>query len=121
MTLPTSMAYVAVATPGDASVMHVAQGPLPVPAPDEVLIRVAAAGVNRPDILQRRGLYPPPSGASPIIGLEVSGEVAGIGAEVDGWRPGDRVCALANGGGYAEYCAVPSAQCLHWPAGYDAI
>ncbi len=92
-----------------------------VPAADEVLVRVQAAGVNRPDVLQRKGQYPPPPGASPLIGLEVAGEVVETGAAVRGWKRGDRVTALANGGGYAQYCAVPATQCLPWPAGYDAI
>jgi NADPH2:quinone reductase len=86
-----------------------------------VLIRVLAAGVNRPDVQQRKGAYPPPPGASPVIGLEVAGEVVAAGSDVTRWAIGDRVCALANGGGYAEYCAAPATQCLPWPAGYDAI
>ncbi len=97
------------------------QGPVPQPAPDEVLIRVMVAGVNRPDVQQRKGEYPPPPGASPVLGLEVAGEVVAAGAEAGGrWKPGDRVCALTNGGAYAEYCTAPAAQCLPWPAGYDA-
>ena len=91
------------------------------PKADEILIRVQAAGVNRPDVAQRTGNYPPPPGASPVIGLEVAGEVASVGAEATGWSVGDKVCALTNGGGYAEYCVAPAAQCLPWPAGYDAI
>jgi NADPH2:quinone reductase len=101
--------------------MRLARGPVPQPRPDEVLIRVQAAGVNRPDVAQRRGLYPPPPNASPILGLEVAGEVVAAGAEVRGLRTGERICALTNGGGYAEYCIAPAAQCLPWPAGYDAI
>jgi len=85
------------------------------------LIRVLAAGVNRPDVAQRRGNYPPPANASPIIGLEVAGEVVAAGAEVLQYKVGDRVCALTNGGGYAEYCVAPAPQTLPWPAGYDAI
>jgi NADPH2:quinone reductase len=77
--------------------------------------------VNRPDVAQRKGSYPPPPGASPIIGLEVAGEVVAAGAEVLQWRVGDHVCALTNGGGYAEYCVAPAPQTLPWPAGYDAI
>ena len=121
MSLPSSMTYIAAATAGGPEVMKLATGPLPVPKPDEVLIRVQAAGVNRPDIAQRAGSYPPPLGASPIIGLEVAGEVVAAGAEVTNWRPGDKVSALTNGGGYAEYCAVPAPQCLTWPRAYDAI
>jgi NADPH2:quinone reductase len=85
-----------------------------------VLIRVEAAGVNRPDIQQRKGLYPPPPGASPHLGLEVAGEVVATGPGVS-LAIGSKVCGLANGGGYAEYCAVPATQCLPWPTGYDAV
>ncbi len=119
--LPQTMTHVATQGAGGPEVMHLVTGPVPQPKPDEVLIRVAAAGVNRPDVVQRQGLYPPPPGASAILGLEVAGEVVAIGAEVRGLHSGDRVCALTNGGGYAEYCAVPAAQCLAWPQGYDAI
>ena len=107
-------------TPGGPEVLHIATGPVPAPAPGEVLIRVQAAGFNRPDVQQRLGAYPPPPGASPLLGLEVAGEVAAVNGDA-GWQVGDRVCALANGGGYAEYCAVPGTQCLPWPDGYDAI
>jgi NADPH2:quinone reductase len=96
-------------------------GPVPKPKPDEVLIRVFAAGVNRPDVLQRKGLYPLPFNANPIIGLEVAGEVVAIGEKVAELKPGDRICALTNGGGYAEYCTVPALQCLPWPEDYDDI
>ena len=121
MPLPSTMTYIAAAAAGGPEVLHPATGPLPVPAPDEVLIRVQAAGVNRPDVQQRMGAYPPPPGASKIIGLEVAGEVVATGAEVAAYRPGDKVCALTNGGGYAEYCTAPAPQCLPWPAGYDAL
>jgi len=107
-------------TPGGPEVLHIATGPVPSPAPGEVLIRVQAAGVNRPDVQQRLGAYPPPPGASPLLGLEVAGEVAAVNGDA-GWQVGDKVCALANGGGYAEYCAVPGTQCLPWPDGFDAI
>ncbi len=107
--------------PGGPDVLQITEMPRPVPAADEVLVRVQAAGVNRPDVLQRKGQYPPPPGASPLIGLEVAGEVVAAGEAVAGWKPGDKVTALANGGGYAQYCVVPAAQCLPWPAGYDAI
>jgi NADPH2:quinone reductase len=119
--LPSEMRYIAVREPGGPEAMQIATGPLPAPAVNEVLIRVLAAGVNRPDVLQRMGAYPPPAGASPILGLEVAGEVAAVGTEVTALRVGDRVTALANGGGYAEYCAVPATQCLPWPAAYDAV
>lgn len=93
----------------------------PVPGPGEVLIRVEAAGVNRPDILQRRGRYAPPPGASDIPGLEVAGTVAAFGEGVQGWRVGDRVCALVAGGGYATLCVAPAPQCLPVPAPLDFI
>jgi NADPH2:quinone reductase len=121
MILPEAMRYVNVPTPGGPEVMRVEKTALPIPRDDEVLIRVMAAGVNRPDVQQRKGLYPPPPGATPILGLEVAGEVVALGATASGFYPGHRVTALCNGGGYAEYVAVPAAQCLPWPAGYDAI
>jgi NADPH2:quinone reductase len=119
MKVPEQMRHVA-HTPGGPEVLHVATGPVPRPGPGEVLIRVEVAGVNRPDVQQRMGNYPPPPGASPLLGLEVAGEVVAANGETR-FKPGDKVCALANGGGYAEYCAVPASQCLPWPAGYDAI
>jgi NADPH2:quinone reductase len=97
------------------------RGPVPAPQPDEVLIRCMAVGVNRPDVAQRSGSYPPPPGASPIIGLECAGEVVAVGAAVARWKVGDRVAALTNGGAYAEYCTAPEAQTLPWPKGYDAL
>ncbi|MFC6632257.1 NAD(P)H-quinone oxidoreductase [Microbulbifer taiwanensis] len=106
---------------GGPEVMQLAQGDKPVPAAGEVLIRVTAAGVNRPDIVQRMGYYPPPPGASPIMGLEVAGEVVALGDGVDRWQAGDSVCALANGGGYAEYVAVPADQCLPVPDGLSIV
>ena len=121
MPLPQSMTYIHANGAGEPEVLGVATGPVPAPKPDEVLIRVQAAGVNRPDVAQRQGSYPPPPGASPILGLEVAGEVAAIGDAVTTLSVGDRVCALTNGGGYAEYCVTPASQCLPWPAGYDAI
>lgn len=87
----------------------------PSPKAGEVLIKVAYAGVNRPDVFQRKGLYPPPPGASPLMGLEVSGEIIGLGEGVDAWQIGDRVCALCNGGGYAEQVVAPAGQCLPVP------
>ena len=89
--------------------------PRPIVTANEVLIKVAAAGVNRPDVMQRQGRYPPPPGASDIPGLEVAGTIEEIGAAAGGWRVGDRVCALVAGGGYAEYCAAPAPQCLPVP------
>ncbi|WP_428493098.1 NAD(P)H-quinone oxidoreductase [Rhodopila sp.] len=121
MTVPQSMTYVQADSAGEPEVLKLATTSVPAPKPDEVLIRVQAAGVNRPDVAQRQGSYPPPPGASPILGLEVAGEVAAIGDQVSGLSVGDRVCALTNGGGYAEYCVAPEAQCLPWPSGFDAI
>ena len=115
-----NMRYVTVSGAGGPEVMSIGTGPVPEPKPDEVLIRVQAAGVNRPDVTQRKGLYPPPPGASPIMGLEVAGEVVAAGVEATGVEVGDHVCALTNGGGYAEYCVAPAAQCLPWPTGFDA-
>jgi putative PIG3 family NAD(P)H quinone oxidoreductase len=107
--------------PGGPEVLEPHEAPKPSAAPAEVVIRVEAAGVNRPDVFQRMGRYAVPPGASSIIGLEVAGEVAELGDGVDSFVVGDRVCALTNGGGYAEYCAVPAGQTLHVPAGMDAI
>ncbi|MGI4976631.1 MAG: NAD(P)H-quinone oxidoreductase [Janthinobacterium lividum] len=115
------MRQVVVAAPGGPEVMRVEDGPVPVAGPGEVLVRVEAAGVNRPDVAQRQGAYPPPPGACPRLGLEVAGEVVALGEGVAGWRVGERVCALVNGGGYAEFCVAPAGQCLSWPAGYDAV
>jgi NADPH2:quinone reductase len=115
------MRYVALNGAGGPDVMQLAHGPCPQPAAGEVLIRVLAAGVNRPDLAQRAGRYPPPPGASPVLGLEVAGEVVALGAGTSQLRVGARVCALTNGGGYAEYCTVPEGQCLPWPRGYDAL
>jgi NADPH2:quinone reductase len=115
------MRYVAARAPGAPEVLEIATTAVPEPKPHEVLIRVEAAGVNRPDLMQREGRYPPPADASPIIGLEVAGEVVIAGTEVVNWRPGDRVTALTNGGGYAEYCVAPAVQCLPWPTGFDAL
>ena len=100
--LPTSMRYIATTTAGPADVMHATSGPVPSIGPDDVLIKVAYAGVNRPDILQRGGSYAPPPTASPIMGLEVSGEIVAVGANVTQWKVGDTVCALTPGGGYAD-------------------
>ncbi len=121
MGLPAQMRFITMDIPGGPEVLKPSLGPLPVLKPDEILIHVRAAGVNRPDVAQRTGNYPPPPGASPIIGLEVAGEVAAMGTEVTDWAVGEKICALTNGGGYAEYCAAPAAQCLPWPVSYDAI
>ncbi|AFV00768.1 NAD(P)H-quinone oxidoreductase [Simiduia agarivorans] len=106
---------------GAADVMRLADGPAPVAGPGEVLIRVAAAGVNRPDVVQRLGRYPAPAGHSPILGLEVAGHIAALGDGVTGFAIGQAVCALTNGGGYAEQVTVPAGQCLPAPAGLSLI
>ena len=111
------MKAVEIAAPGPAEVLRLADRPVPLPGPGEVLVRVAAAGVNRADIMQRQGSYPPPPGASDIAGLELSGAVATVGADVTNPSAGDEVCALVAGGGYAEYCLVPAPQCLPVPPG----
>jgi NADPH2:quinone reductase len=118
---PASMTIVEAVSPGGPDVLATAARAVPVPGQGEVLIRVAAAGVNRPDLLQRQGKYPPPAGASDIIGLEVAGTVVATGPESEPWKAGDRVCALVAGGGYAEYCVAPAAQCLPVPAGLTLI
>jgi putative PIG3 family NAD(P)H quinone oxidoreductase len=110
------MTAIEIKHPGDPDVLVPVQRPVPEPKPGEVLIEVHAAGVNRPDIVQRQGNYPPPPGASDLPGLEVAGRIAAVGAEVKGWSVGDTVCALLAGGGYAEYAAVPAEQCLPIPA-----
>ena len=115
MTLPTLMTAIEVTRPGPPQVLRAAQRPVPDVGPHEVLIRVAAAGVNRPDVLQRKGAYAPPPGASDIPGLEVAGEVVRVGAGVREPMLGSRVCALVAGGGYAEYVAAPAVQCLPVP------
>jgi NADPH2:quinone reductase len=115
------MRQIEVTEPGGPEVMRVVNAPVPHPGEGEVLIRVEAAGVNRPDVQQRKGLYPPPPDASQVLGLEVAGEVVELGAHANGLHPGDRVCALVNGGGYAAYCLAPAVQCLPWPPGYDAV
>ena len=119
MAIPATMRYVAITQPGAPDVMHVADGPVPQPRRDEVLIEVGYAGVNRPDCAQRAGTYPPPPDASPVLGLEVAGRIVARGADVTSWNIGDDVCALTPGGGYAEYCATPAAWCLPVPAGWS--
>jgi NADPH2:quinone reductase len=115
------MRYVAAREPGPPEVLAVAETQLPVPKRGDVLIRVAYAGVNRPDCMQRAGGYPPPPDASPIIGLEVSGTIVALGEDVDAWHIGDLVCALTPGGGYAEYCTAPAAWCLPLPHGLSLL
>jgi NADPH2:quinone reductase len=115
------MRAVEISRPGGPEVLKPADVPRPAPKPNEILVKVAAAGVNRPDILQRMGLYPVPPGASPLPGLEIAGEVAELGANATQWKRGDKVCALANGGGYAEFCAVPETQALPVPGNLSMI
>ncbi len=115
--LPSTMTAVEIREPGGPEVLVPARRPRPDPGSGEVLVKVAAAGVNRPDVLQRLGSYPPPPGASDIPGLEIAGTVVALGEGVSGWTPGDQVTALVTGGGYAEYCPAPAAQCLPLPAG----
>jgi NADPH:quinone reductase len=116
--IPECMRYIEIAEPGGPEVLRLATGPVPQPGPGEVLVRVKAAGVNRADLLQRQGHYPPPAGASPILGMEVSGHIAKLGAQTTSrWRVGDPVCALLAGGGYAEYCVAPEGQCMTVPSG----
>lgn len=119
MSLPPTMRYVSHGEGGGPEMLHVTEGPVPVPGPRDVLIEVAFAGVNRPDILQRSGNYPPPPGASPVLGLEVAGRVVACGDKVTEWITGDQVCALTPGGGYAEYCVTDASHCLPIPCGLD--
>jgi NADPH2:quinone reductase len=113
------MRYISYGNGGGPEVLHLEEGPVPEIGPNEVLIQVQFAGVNRPDILQRLGNYPPPPGASPILGLEVAGPVAARGSEVTAWKIGDQVCALTPGGGYAEFCRTDASHCLALPGGFD--
>ena len=111
------MQVIEISAAGGPEVLRPGTGDKPAPGAREVLVKVAFAGVNGPDLMQRRGLYPPPKGASPLLGLEIAGEVEAVGAEVRRWKVGDRVCALTNGGGYAQYCAVLEDHCLPIPHG----
>ena len=113
--IPAEMRAIDMEAPGGPEVLQLVHRPVPVPAAGEVLIEVAAAGVNRPDLLQRRGLYPPSPGAPAIPGLEVAGRIAAVGSGVDSLEPGEPVCALLAGGGYAEYAVAPAGQCLPVP------
>jgi len=115
------MKFIDFKNPGGPDVLFLSDCEKPKPLAHEVLIRVEASGVNRPDIVQRKGLYPPPPGASPILGLEVAGTVAECGASVTRWKTGDRLCALVSGGGYAEFCVAPETQCLPIPSGVSII
>jgi len=119
--VPEQMSCVEISRPGGPEVLVPATRPTPAPGPGEVLIRVLAAGINGPDVYQRRGLYPAPPGATDIPGLEISGTVVAMGDGATGWREGDVCCALTAGGGYAEYCTAPAAQCLPIPDGLDPV
>jgi NADPH2:quinone reductase len=121
MSIPSSMNAVEITTPGAPDVLKLCTTEVPVAGPYEVLIRVHAAGVNRPDCMQRRGLYKVPADASIYPGLEVAGEIVSCGAEVSRWRPGDRVVALTHGGGYAEFCKSNEGHCLPWPESLSSI
>jgi putative PIG3 family NAD(P)H quinone oxidoreductase len=120
-TLPTTITAIEITTPGGPEVLKPVTRPMLTPAVGEVLIAVAAAGVNRPDALQRKGHYPPPPGASDIPGLEIAGTVAAIGLGVHHLKVGDEVCALVAGGGYANYCVAPELQCLPVPKGFSMV
>ena len=113
------MRAIEISTPGAPDVLHLAERPVPVPGPGQVVLKVAYAGVNRPDALQRAGLYNPPAGASDLPGLEASGTIAACGAGVLGLQQGQQVCALLPGGGYAEYAVTQAAHCLPVPNGFD--
>jgi putative PIG3 family NAD(P)H quinone oxidoreductase len=121
MIIPTTMTAIDPAAPGGAEVLEPATRPVPTPGAHDVLVQVAAAGVNRPDVLQRLGLYPMPPGTPTIMGLEIAGTVVAVGEAVTRWRPGDAVCALVAGGGYAQYCTAPEGQCLPVPAGMTMV
>jgi NADPH2:quinone reductase len=120
MSVPATMTAIAIRAPGGPEMLVPEQRPVPAPGPGEILVKVAAAGVNRPDVMQRLGLYPPPKGAPDIPGLEIAGTVAACGAGVTRWRVGDAVTALVVGGGYAQYCVAVEGHALPIPAGLSA-
>lgn len=120
-TLPEHMQVIEISEAGGPEVLATGTRPVPQPRANQVLIEIAAAGVNGPDLMQRRGLYPPPKGASDLLGLEVAGTIVSVGSEVNEWSIGDQVCALTDGGGYAEYCAVLASHCLPVPKGLSLI
>ena len=119
--LPATMTAIEITEPGGPEVLRPAQRPMPLPGAGEVLIQVAAAGINRPDVMQRLGGYPPPPGASDIPGLEVAGSVVAVGLGVNHTKLGDQVCALVTGGGYATHCVAPELQCLPVPKGFSMV
>lgn len=119
--LPARMTAIGLPTPGGPEALVPEQRPVPTPGAGEILVKVAAAGVNRPDVMQRKGLYPPPPGASDIPGLEIAGEVVALGEGVTGWKLGDKACALVSGGGYAQYCLADAGAALPVPAGLSLV
>ncbi len=121
MTLPARMTAIAIRAPGGPEMLVPEERPVPAPGAGEILVKVIAAGVNRPDVRQRQGSYPPPKGATDIPGLEIAGEVAALGAGVKRWKRGDKVCALVVGGGYAEYCAAYEPHALPVPAALSMV
>src|SRR5438477_9735758 len=121
MPLPARMTAIAISTPGGPEMLKPEQRDVPKPGASEILVKVAAAGVNRPDVMQRQGLYPPPPGAPDIPGLEIAGEVAAAGDRVRRWKTGDKVTALVAGGGYAEYCVAAEAAALPVPKNFSMV
>ncbi len=119
--LPATMTAIGLPTPGGPEALVPVERPVPVPGAGEILVKVAAAGVNRPDVMQRKGLYPPPPGAPDIPGLEIAGEVVALGEGVTRWKLGDKVCALVSGGGYAQYCLADEGSALPVPAGLSMV
>src|SRR3977135_3461861 len=120
-TVPARMTAIVISSPGGPDVLVPQEQPVPLPGEHEVLVKVAAAGVNRPDAMQRKGLYPPPPGATDIPGLEIAGEVVALGADVKRWKVGDKVMALGVGGGYAQYCPAHESHCLPVPANLSMV
>ena len=118
---PARMTAIGIKSPGGPEALAPEERPVPVPGPSEVLVRVRAAGVNRPDVMQRKGQYPPPPGAPDIPGLEIAGEVVAIGSKATRWKLGDKICALVSGGGYAEYCVTDEATALPVPKGFSFV
>jgi NADPH:quinone reductase len=121
MAVPQTMTAISITTPGGPEVLQPVSVPVPQPKAGQILVKVATAGVNRPDVQQRMGAYPPPKDASPLPGLEIAGEVVAVGADAPRWKLGDKVCALVNGGGYAEYCIAEETAALPVPAGLDLL
>jgi putative PIG3 family NAD(P)H quinone oxidoreductase len=119
--IPAGMTAIVITSPGGPDVLVPGERPVPAPGEGEILVKVAAAGVNRPDVMQRLGLYPPPKGVTDIPGLEIAGEVAACGAGVGRWKPGDKVAALVSGGGYAQYCVAHESHALPLPAGLSMV